>query len=199
MAIEPEHRVQQTDRVLMAARKCFIQHGFHASGMAEIAKACRMSAGNIYHYFPHKDAIVQAITDEIHSRLLRTLRLLADHQDPVDGLIGIMGLSLQEICSDSNARLWMEIAAEAPRNKVIRNIWMRFDMDLRQLLERLLSRAVQAGQLPPDTDVEATSLWLVALLDGAITRLSVQPDFDLGCTQATLTRNIRRFIRLDKM
>ncbi|HYG33540.1 MAG TPA: TetR/AcrR family transcriptional regulator [Clostridia bacterium] len=195
MATSPKHRLEQRDKVLLAARKCFIRHGFHATGMAEIAKACRMSVGNIYHYFPHKNAIVQAITDEIRSRMLPVLRPLADHADPVEGLIKIMLLSVREICTGSNARLWMEILAEVPRNKIIRNICLTFDRDLRDLLERLMQRAMRAGQLPPDIDLEATSLWLVALLDGAIARLSAQPDLDLTRTQDTLAQNMRRFFR----
>jgi len=193
MATSSQHRLEQHDKILLAARKCFIRHGFHGTGMAEIARACRMSVGNIYHYFPHKNAIVQAITDEIRSRLFPALQPLANHANPVEGLVQIMLLGVREISADSNARLWMEILAEVPRNKVIRHICLAFDQDLQDLLVRLMRRARQAGQLPPDTDLEATSLWLIALLDGAIARLSAQPDLDLARAQQTLAQNLRRF------
>ncbi|HHY86328.1 MAG TPA: hypothetical protein GYA07_12485, partial [Verrucomicrobia bacterium] len=49
-----------------------------------------------------------------------------------------------------------------------------------------------ARRLRADTDLGATSLWLVALLDGAIARLSVEPDLDLTRTQQTLAGTIRR-------
>lgn len=198
MATSPKHRLKQHDKVLMAARKCFIRHGFHSTGMAEIAKACRMSVGNIYHYFPEKNAIMQAITDSIRASLLPKLQPLANHGNPVEDLIAVMLLSFRDIRSDSNARLWMEISAEAPRNKFIRDIWLLFDRDLRDLLEHLMQRAVKVGQLPADTDLKASSLWLVALLDGAIARLSVQPDLDLASTQNTLAQNLRRCLRIDR-
>lgn len=199
MATSPEHRLEQRDKVLLAARKCFVRHGFHASGMAEIAKACRMSVGNIYHYFPHKNDIVQAITDQIRSRLIPVLRPLADHGDPVEGLVGIMRLSLREICTGSNARLWMEILAEAPRNKVIRNTCLAFDRDFQGVLKGLLQRAVRARQLAPDTDLEASSLWLVALLDGAIARWSAQPKLNLTRFQDALAQSIRRCFRVGEV
>lgn len=198
MVSRPQHRSEQRGKVLLAARKCFVRHGFHATGMAEIAKACRMSVGNIYHYFPHKNAIVQAITDEVRSRMLPAIRPLADCADPVEGLVQVMLLSVREICTDSNARLWMEILAEVPRNKVIRSICRTFDQDLSDVLEHLMRRAMQAGQLPPDTDVEASALWLMALLDGAISRLSAQPDLDLTRTQETFAQNLRRFFRMGR-
>jgi TetR/AcrR family transcriptional regulator, repressor for uid operon len=195
MATSSKHRLAQRDKVLLAARKCFVRHGFHATGMAEIARACRMSVGNIYHYFPHKNDIVRAITDEVRSRLFPVLRPLAEHDDPVEGLVGIMRMSLREICAGTNARLWMEILAEAPRDKVIRNICLAFDRDLQEALMALLQRAVQARQLAPDTDLEASSLWLVALLDGAIARWSAQPKLDLARFLDALAKGIRHSFR----
>ncbi|MHC1763220.1 MAG: TetR/AcrR family transcriptional regulator [Verrucomicrobiia bacterium] len=52
MATTTQHRLEQRDKVLHAARTCFIQHGFHSTGMAEVAKACGMSVGNTERYFP---------------------------------------------------------------------------------------------------------------------------------------------------
>ena len=39
----------QRDRILCAALKCFIEHGFHAASMASIADTAQMSAGLMYH------------------------------------------------------------------------------------------------------------------------------------------------------
>ena len=197
MATSPKHRLEQRDKVLFAARKCFVRQGFHATSMAEIAKACRMSVGNIYHYFPHKNSLIQAITDEIRTRMLPMLRPLANHRDPIEGLVQVMIISLREICMDSNARLWMEILAEVPRNKVIRNICLTFDIDFRELLEKLIHRAMEVGKLPQDTNLEATCFWLGALLDGVIAGLSTNPKLDLVRIEVTLEQNLRRFFRLN--
>ena len=51
----------QRERILCAAQKCFIEHGFHAASMANIAAAAQMSAGLMYRYFENKSAIVRAI------------------------------------------------------------------------------------------------------------------------------------------
>jgi AcrR family transcriptional regulator len=45
------------------ALKCFIEHGFHAASMANIAEAAQMSAGLMYRYFDNKNAIVLAIVE----------------------------------------------------------------------------------------------------------------------------------------
>lgn len=51
----------QRERILCTALKCFIEYVSHAASMANIADAAQMSAGPMYRYFEHKNAIVLAI------------------------------------------------------------------------------------------------------------------------------------------
>lgn len=194
MTDRTKRRLEQRDKVLSAARRCFVRRGFHVTGMAEIAKACRMSVGNIYHYFPNKDAIVKAITEQTRSRIMPVLRQLESHADPVEGIIGMILFGVEECYRDSNARLWVEILAEAPRNRRIRKSSLAFDRDFQLVLKRLMERGIQSGRLPAETDIEAASIWLVALLDGAMSRISIQPDLDLTRTLKTLSRAIRGWL-----
>src|SRR5690606_14944113 len=53
----------QRSRILNAAQQCFIEHGFHAAGMALISAAAGMSPGLIYRYFENKNAIILAIIE----------------------------------------------------------------------------------------------------------------------------------------
>ena len=196
MSISQKYRAARREKVLLAARRCFIRHGFHATGMAEISQACRMSVGNLYHYFASKEAIVQAIADETRSRILPVLRRLEHHADPIEGIIEIILFGVREFCRATDARLWMEISAEAPRNPLIRKLYRRFDREVRDVLIGLLRRALRAKQLRADADLETVSLWLVALLDGAIARVSLEPKFDLARTLDTLARSMRRSLTI---
>ena len=38
----------QRERILRAAKRCFVEHGFHAASIADIARTAEMSAGLIY-------------------------------------------------------------------------------------------------------------------------------------------------------
>lgn len=46
------------EQILSAAWQCFLERGFKASTMQEIAKRAGMSVGNLYNYFAGKDAII---------------------------------------------------------------------------------------------------------------------------------------------
>ncbi len=184
------------DTILRAARRCFVEHGFHATGMAEICVEAGMSPGNLYRYFKNKAAIIQAIADETRNRIVPVFEQLRNHQDPVEGIVQIILLSVKEFCHGPDGRLWMDILAEASRNKEIRKLCMALDQHVRACLKELLKRVAEKNRLRLELDVEATSVWLIALLDGAVARFSMDPDMDLGRTLESLAASIRRWLRV---
>ncbi len=46
-----------------AARELFIKQGFHATSMRDISKQANGSLGNLYNYYPTKEAIFESIVD----------------------------------------------------------------------------------------------------------------------------------------
>jgi len=190
MSISLEQKSSNRAKILSAASRCFIRHGFHATGMAEISKACRMSAGNLYHYFRNKEAIVEAIADESRSRMLPALLNLEAGPDPLKAIVEIVVLCVGETCRDSNARLWIEISAEGARNRAVCRTLLAIDRDIRSILERLMKKAASAGKIPRSTNAHITSLWLIALIDGAIARMSLEPHADLRSALAVLAREL---------
>ena len=49
------------DHIAAAAERAFVRHGFHAATMQQVAEEAGMSAGNLYRYFPSKEALVEGI------------------------------------------------------------------------------------------------------------------------------------------
>lgn len=58
----PEDRRAQ---LIVAARKVFTQHGYHAAGISDIIKSAGVARGTFYNYFESKRAIFQAILEEM--------------------------------------------------------------------------------------------------------------------------------------
>ena len=75
--------------IMDAAKKEFYLHGLQGASMRSIAKAARMSTGNVYRYFKNKEALAQTI--------------LADTLDNLDQVIAPMIKSDQP--GESEARL----------------------------------------------------------------------------------------------
>jgi len=191
--------MDRRERILDVARRCFIKHGFHAAGMAEISAACRMSPGNLYRYFPSKSAIVRAIADKSWQRILPVYQRLEKQNDPVEAIIQMIQFSVREYCGGSEARLCAEALAEASRNKLIRNLWLDCDREMRGMITRLLRRAVVEDRTPKDLDLESASIWILALVDGAVARFCLEPRTSLDKILITLDRMIRQFLTVGSL
>lgn len=69
-----EASAQRRTAILKAALDCFVERGFHGTAVPQVAKRAGMAAGTMYHYFPSKEAMVNALyrhwKGEIASRVL---------------------------------------------------------------------------------------------------------------------------------
>src|SRR6476646_7997324 len=58
-----ERRDHQTQRIMDAAKICFVRSGFQGASMQQICAEAGMSPGALYRYFPSKEAIIEAICE----------------------------------------------------------------------------------------------------------------------------------------
>jgi AcrR family transcriptional regulator len=65
------------EQILAAAKRRFFHYGYAKTTMAELARDCNMSAGNLYRYFPSKLDIAEAIATETEDRGLEAFAELA--------------------------------------------------------------------------------------------------------------------------
>src|ERR1700721_2193792 len=58
---KPTPDKQRRMHIVRAAEHAFVRFGFHAATMQDVAEEAGMSAGNLYRYFPSKEAIVEGL------------------------------------------------------------------------------------------------------------------------------------------
>src|SRR5829696_776025 len=56
-------QAERRTEILDAAQACFARSGFHRTSMQAICSEAGMSAGNLYRYFPSKEAIIAGIAE----------------------------------------------------------------------------------------------------------------------------------------
>ncbi len=116
------------DEIVDAARRCMVRHGFHAASMAEIAQQAQMSVGQIYRYFPSKEAIVRTIVERIVDRRLTWIE---DESSPADFPRRLAARALDHGPHGADDRvLLLETTAEAARNPEIAEIVRKADRRL---------------------------------------------------------------------
>jgi AcrR family transcriptional regulator len=171
---------RQADRraeILDAAQRCFARHGFHQTSMQDICAEAGMSAGNLYRYFPSKEAIIAGICERDRADAAESFAAVSNGPNFFEGLAGLARHHLVERTADE-VGLCAEIMAESRRNPQIAAMSQKIEEDVREMLTSMLQRAIDAGEIRGDIDVETAATVLMVLADGISWRRAVEPTFD---------------------
>ncbi len=177
----------QRERILRAAKRCFVEHGFHAASIADIAKTAEMSAGLIYRYFDSKDAIVRAIVDRQIEEARELLDAIGSAEDLVTAILDHFERWSRPQDGEMNAALFLEMAAEATRDPRVAEVTRAADCLVRARLQEALRRSVRAegGELD-EASAERRVLALQCVIEGLLVRAVRQPDLDRATLRACL-------------
>ena len=182
--------------ILDAARHCFARTGFHQTSMQQICAQAGMSPGNLYRYFPSKEAIIAGIAERERAEVAAQL---ADGQFTTDFFSTFAALARHHFVERTadEVGLGAEIMSESRRNPSISKIMNEFDADVKQRLITMLQAAQARGDISRDADIGTAVEMLMIIADGVWWRRAVDPDFD---AEAVLPMffDITKYMLLDR-
>ena len=172
---------ERRERILEGAERAFVRHGFHAATMQHVADELGMSPGNLYRYFPSKEAIVEGLCELDQGKRAQALagfaELLARDGDITEAIRA--GLREHVVGKPPDkARLIVEIWAEAGRNPRVAAITQAIDADVLNGLERLMDAAKAAGAASPRLDSHFGAVFFFTFAAGVFKRIAIEADFD---------------------
>jgi TetR/AcrR family transcriptional repressor of uid operon len=173
-ATDPERR----ERILDAAERAFVRQGFHATTMQHVADELGMSAGNLYRYFPSKEAIVEGLCEVDQAERARAFaELMADNRSIMEAICcGLRKHVLDK--PPEKARLIVEIWAEAGRNPRVAAMTRAIDADVLAGLERLMDAAKAGGAASPRLESRLGARFFFTFVAGLFKRMAIESDFD---------------------
>src|SRR6476620_12019176 len=81
-AVKQDRRTE----ILEAARRCVARSGFHQASMQYICAEAGMSPGNLYRYFPSKEALIAGISERNRADAVGDLARVSQAADFFDAL-----------------------------------------------------------------------------------------------------------------
>jgi AcrR family transcriptional regulator len=88
MAKQAERRAATTEAILKAGRRLFGEQGFAATTMDDIAEAARVAKGAVYHHFATKEAVFEAVFDQVsHDLVLEIDRAARTERDILAAMV----------------------------------------------------------------------------------------------------------------
>jgi AcrR family transcriptional regulator len=165
-------------RILEAAERAFVRHGFHAATMQHVADEAGMSAGNLYRTFPSKEAIVEALCAIDQEGSAKAFaELLAPGGDFAravrEGLRDHVLTKPRE-----KARMIVEIWAEAGRSARVAEMTRALDAEVAGKLEQVMNMAKATGFASQKLDSCLAARFFQTFVAGIFKRIATEPDFD---------------------
>lgn len=171
----------QSDRrteILDAAERCFARSGFHQASMQEICAEAGMSPGNLYRYFPSKEALIAGISERNRADAAASFAQVTQAPDFFEGLAGLARHHLVER-SDAEVGLCAEIMSESRRNPEVTRLYQEIETEIKGRIADMLRLAVERGEIRADLDIDAAASVLMVLGDGMSWRRAVEKGFDV--------------------
>jgi AcrR family transcriptional regulator len=191
-SLRSEQVAQTRAALVTAGRRLFGANGFAATSVEDIARDARVTTGALYHHFPTKAAVFEAVFEQVHADLgAATLASVPEPADAVELLVTGVGAFLDLMLEPEVARI---IVTDAP---AVLGLARFTELDERYALAptiAALQAANDSGALAIDDPPT-----LARLLFGALTRAglliasSPEPTATRDAVAATLRAIITGF------
>ncbi|HEY7325152.1 MAG TPA: TetR/AcrR family transcriptional regulator [Streptosporangiaceae bacterium] len=188
-SLRSEQVAQTRAALVTAGRRLFGTSGFAATSVEDIAREARVTTGALYHHFPTKAAVFEAVFEQLHAELLAaSLAAGEGGGDIVDLLIAGFGVFLDKVQEPEVQRI---LLTDAP---AVLGLPRFIELDERYAFPATvaaLTAANEAGALRVDDPPT-----LARLLLGALTRagLLVAGSPDPAATRDAVAVTLRALI-----
>ena len=169
--------------VVQAALKLFVERGFAATKLEDVARAAGVSKGLPYLYFRSKEDLFKAVIAEaILEPLAMGEQFVAAYEGHSADLLRILFERYRDFNESPSGGVTKLVIGEAGNfPDVARYFIEEIDQRVRRLFETVLRRGVERGEFRPIADIAATVLTIASPLSMfAIWRRSLAP-YDATC------------------
>lgn len=173
MATQAERRAKTQSAIVKAARRIFGECGFAATTVDDIAAGARVAKGAVYHHFPTKEALFEAVFEQASLDLVSDLeRVALAEKDPLAAMA-------------AGTEAYFAACAKGPTGQIILRDgpavlgWERWrDIDARHFggkFPHALAGAIEAGVIARQPIEPLARLLLGAVTEAAVA-VSASPD-----------------------
>lgn len=152
--------------IVHAAVTCFLERGYHQTGVRDIAKQAGVSLGNLYNHFKGKEALLAFIAEIEGEELAGFIDLLSEPDDPQAALEQFINDYAEYVSRPENALLGVEILTEALRNALIAEVFGKNRSLLIEALVRCLNAGSRLGVFAPYDDQREVAFMVLDALEG---------------------------------
>jgi len=165
-SLRAQQVAQTRDSLIRSGRELFGRNGFRQTSVEDLARTARVTTGALYHHFPTKTAVFEAVFEHAHTELMAASMAAAeDATDDLDGLALGFEAFLDAVLQPDLQRI---LILDGP---AVLGPARYTELDERYafaVIVAALRAATEAGTLQVDDPETVTRLLLGALTRGAM-------------------------------
>ncbi len=161
---------KRRDKILEAAIMCFLESGYHQTGVRDIANRAGISLGNLYNHFPGKHDVLAEIAALERSELEPFLELLAKDSAAPVVLDKFVAAYAKCLAVPENVILTIELTSEAIRKPDIGALFLANRNELVTALAAVIQRGTTDGDFRSVPDPRDVSQLIIELVEGSAYR-----------------------------
>lgn len=166
MSAEPQPIHPRKLEIVEAAVTCFIEKGYHQTGVRDIVGQAGISLGNLYNHFKGKEAILVFIAEIEGQELSDFIGRLSNNDDPRATLERFITDYAAYVALPENALLGAEILTESLRNPAIADVFRRNRNRLITALADCLTQGAKSSVFAPQIDPCVVACMTLDALEG---------------------------------
>ena len=174
--LKSTRQVDRRPQILDAAERCFALNGFHKTTMQDVAREAGMVPGNLYRYFPSKNAIIAGLVERDRAEIAADFATLSNAENL---MAAFEQLGRKHFIDQPRMKavIALQIWSEAALDPEIAAHVSAVQSEVRNGIRNVLSRARDTGEIHQDVEVEALTHLIITLSDGMIRRRVMDVDF----------------------
>lgn len=188
-----EIRDARREEILVAAARVFAEKGIARSKISDIASAAGLSHGLVYHYFESKDAIFEAIVEQMMAKIDSDLAL-GGEMSALALLTAGIERSRERMCAggvEPNRVVSQAMIQGLMPDHLRERLFAHFGRVHGRVVD-LLARAQREGDIEKDADPTELASALICLMRGMSIRMPGMPDLPFATpTTDTILRLLR--------
>lgn len=179
-----EQREASTERILASALTLFVSKGYRSTTVDDIARACELTKGAVYFYFPSKATILLALLDEIEDLMVSKMVARVSQAGPLvaDKLIAFLH-SGAGMGNDKPALILLFILMLLEFNGAKDEIEVRVKAIYQQIclsVEEVVHRGKLAGEFRTDLETHEIAAIVMAMYNGTFMEWYCRPTYLQG-------------------
>jgi AcrR family transcriptional regulator len=135
------------ERLLESAKILFSQKGYYATSVEDIVESAGFSKGTFYFYFKSKEELFKSLVKEMHLNIVKRLESFLEKDLPLeDALVEYAKVFLEDIYQNRHiAQIFLFQLVGT--NEEFRELYYTKVSHLRELLTKMVDRAIQRGEI----------------------------------------------------